>query len=131
MSEEKAEFRVSDRRHFRPDGEARDRDAVEESAGEEAGSVAARPESAAVDFASFVLSLAAQAVILLRGVGETPEAKTPADRDLEAARHIVSVLEMLQDKTEGRRTQEESRLLEDLLFELRMGYVARSQEGKQ
>ena len=45
---------------------------------------------------------------------------------LEAARQIISILEMLEEKTRGRRTPEESRILDELLFQLRMGYVQRA-----
>ena len=36
---------------------------------------------------------------------------------------------MLEDKTAGRRTREEDRLLEELLFELRMAYVQKRRAG--
>jgi hypothetical protein len=47
-----------------------------------------------------------------------------AETRLEQARHFIDLLGVLQQKTEGNRTPEESRILEDLLHELRMGYVA-------
>jgi hypothetical protein len=34
---------------------------------------------------------------------------------------------MLKDKTEGRRTPEEGRVLDELLFQLRMAYVQRQE----
>ena len=37
---------------------------------------------------------------------------------------MIGVLEMLKDKTEGRRTPQEDQLLDGLLYELRMAYVA-------
>lgn len=71
---------------------------------------------APVDFVGFLVSLAAQASLALHG--EKP--------GLRSARSIIAMLEMLQDKTEGRRTPEESRLLDQILYELRMAYVARA-----
>jgi hypothetical protein len=46
------------------------------------------------------------------------------------AREIIGILEMLKDKTEGRRTPDEDALLSELLFELRMAYVGRTRAGK-
>jgi hypothetical protein len=37
---------------------------------------------------------------------------------------MIAILEMLRDKTEGRRTPDEDAVLDGLLYELRMGYVA-------
>ena len=45
---------------------------------------------------------------------------------LAGARQIVAILEMLKDKTEGRRTANEDALLAELLFQLRMAYVERA-----
>jgi hypothetical protein len=127
MSEEKKGFTVNDRRLFTPDGQPRQTAqepppaprAAEQAAPRPGPVQGARPRQgdAPVDFSGFLLSLAAQAAQLLEG------------GDLRAARSLVGILEMLQDKTEGRRTPEESDVLEGLLYELRMGYVARSGTG--
>jgi hypothetical protein len=133
MSAEQSGFRVSDQRHFAADGTPRTDQteaappAVEQPA--EAEGPESTPLAAEVNFSSFILSLAAQASILLHA---DPSGKGDADlpaRDREGAQRIIAVLEMLQDKTEGRRTAEESRMLDGLLFELRMAYVGRSQRG--
>jgi hypothetical protein len=47
--------------------------------------------------------------------------------DLEGARAFITLLEVLNEKTEGRRTPEEDRVLESLLYQLRMEYLARTQ----
>jgi len=44
---------------------------------------------------------------------------------LEHARHFIDMLQMLQEKTEGNRTPEETQELETMLHELRLSYVAR------
>src|SRR5688500_7166066 len=141
MTEEKKPFTVSDRRHFTPEGEAR---AVEEKAPEAPraaaeASPAPRPEPAQpaapppeedevggpypVDFTGLVISLGTQAAMLLGGgpPGDGPEP------DPEGARAFITLLEVLQEKTEGRRTPEENQVLEGLLFQLRMEYVSRTQ----
>jgi hypothetical protein len=132
MSESDKSFTVSDRRHFTPDGRPRD-DNGEEAAGAlprgEASPTAGptAPPAGPADFCQFLLGLAAQAGMLMsapeREEGESPE------ESLEGARSIISILEMLKDKTEGRRTPAEEGLLADLLFQLRMAYVGKTRPG--
>jgi len=69
-----------------------------------------------VSFASFVVSLATSAMSHL---GEGPGAAM----DLELARHSIDVLGLLRDKTKGNLDDEESRLLETVLYETRMKYM--------
>ena len=47
---------------------------------------------------------------------------------LDQARYTIDTLEMLQQKTEGNRTPEESKEFEQVLHELRMAYLAVQQE---
>lgn len=72
-------------------------------------------------FSTFVLSLASSALVQL---GEVPDPATgKTARDLGLAKHSIDILAMLQQKVEKGLDQEESRLLEGLLYELRMKYV--------
>lgn len=73
-------------------------------------------------------TLGMQAMVALGLVPDPASGK--AETHLEQARHFIDLLDVLQQKTEGNRTAEESRMLEDLLHELRMGYVA-VQSGAQ
>jgi uncharacterized protein DUF1844 len=67
-------------------------------------------------------TLATQALIAL---GQVPNPLTgKAERDLDQAKHFINTLAMLEQKTAGNRTPEESRLLDNMLHELRMLYVA-------
>ena len=50
-----------------------------------------------------------------------------ADVSLPLAKHAIDTLEILQQKTEGNRTQDESDDLEAMLHQLRMAYVHVSQ----
>jgi hypothetical protein len=88
---------------------------------------APRPAPGPVEFGPFLLSLAAQAGALLSGAGASDG--LDAEDALAHAQSIIGVLEMLEDKTRGRRTADEDRLLEDLLFELRMAYVQKRRAG--
>lgn len=136
MSEEKKSFTIKDRRHFTADGQPRDEAATEpveatpaEPARDEPSGPAPAAEEPraggppAVDFAGFLLSIAAQASFALTGEGGEG---TP---DLAAARHFIALFEMLRDKTEGRRTPQEDEILQRILYELRMAYLARAQSG--
>ena len=132
-------FTVSDRRHFTAEGQPREDGSTSEAQGpakdgaqravpaSEARPVAPRAAAGPppkAEFLSFVMSLATQAGMFLDGHG-LPEGAS-GDEGLAAAQSIIAILEMLQDKTEGRRTAEESEVLEGLLYELRMAYVAKA-----
>jgi hypothetical protein len=52
-----------------------------------------------------------------------------ADVQLEQARHTIDMLTMLEQKTEGNRTPDESAELEGALHELRLTYLAISEEA--
>jgi hypothetical protein len=132
MSETEKPFTVSDRRHFTPEGRPR-----EESEGDRAPAPdpepvapvgeAGRPPAGPPDFSQFLIGLAAQAGILLSD--EAAEKGKDHAEALEGARSIIGILDMLKDKTEGRRTPAEDALLEDLLFQVRMAYVGRTRGG--
>lgn len=77
-----------------------------------------------VTFSTFVLSLASSALVHL---GEVPNPETGNTTRNEAlARNAIDVLTMLDDKTRNGLTPEESKLMRDVLYELRMKFVARS-----
>ncbi len=58
-------------------------------------------------------------------LGEVPDPDTgKQEKHPELARHSIDVLNMLDDKIANGLTDKEARLLKDVLFELRMKYVA-------
>lgn len=67
-------------------------------------------------------SLATQAMFALGRMAD-PQSGKPVE-NLEEARHIIDTLQLLEDKTKGNLSPEESALLQHLLYELRMEYVA-------
>jgi len=74
-----------------------------------------------VNFASFLISLGTQAFMHL---GEIPNPLTQKrEKDVTAAKQMIDLLGMLQTKTKGNVTGEEERLLQQLLFDLRLRYV--------
>lgn len=77
-----------------------------------------------VTFSTFVLSLASSALVHLGEVPNPETGKTSRDDDL--ARNAIDLLTMLDDKTRNGLTPEESKLMRDVLYELRMKFVAHS-----
>ncbi|MBI3332599.1 MAG: DUF1844 domain-containing protein [Candidatus Omnitrophica bacterium] len=77
------------------------------------------------DLRFFLSSLSMQAMTAL---GELPHPVTnQRHEDLEQARTLIDILGMLKEKTKGNLTGEEASLLDGVLYELRMKYVAKSQ----
>lgn len=76
----------------------------------------------AIDFSTFILSLSTSALYHL-GLMADPETGKPGPKNLALARQTVDTLEILQQKTRGNLEPEEARLLENLLFELRLRCV--------
>ena len=81
-----------------------------------------------IDFSTFVLSLAASAMVQL-GMAPGPEGETREAPDLAMARHTIDTLEMLADKTRGNLDADEERLLQSVLYEVRMTFV-RAEQGR-
>ena len=74
-----------------------------------------------VSFSNFLVSLASSAMLHL---GEAPDPVTrQAATDLPLARHTIDILGMLREKTKGNLDDDEGRLLETLVFDLRSKYV--------
>ncbi len=60
----------------------------------------------------------------LAGLGVLPQPDTnEPEVNLRAARAAIESLELLRAKTEGNRTPEETRLLDQALYELKMQYI--------
>lgn len=75
-----------------------------------------------------VSSLYIQGAMAL-GVLVDPATKKPK-LELEHAKHSIDLLTMLQEKTEGNRSPDESAELESALHELRLAYVTISEEAR-
>lgn len=135
-------FKVADRRRFSETGEARDTADTDPSAsgsteGSPPDSHRAQPEGQAapthaasseahpeINFSTFIIGLSAQA---LAHLGEMPDPMYQSIRvDLEAARQVIDILGLLQDKTKGNLDSAEAPLLESVLYDLRMKYVERA-----
>jgi len=75
-----------------------------------------------VDFSTFVLSLGTTALYQL-GVMPDPSSGEQVEADPLVAQQTIDTLEMLRDKTRGNLAEEERKLIDSLLYELRMRFV--------
>lgn len=74
------------------------------------------------------LSLSAAALTYLGQ--EVVPGKDKPEVNLLHARHTISTLEMLKLKTEGNRTEQESSLLDELLYQLRTAFIRAEAEQR-
>lgn len=140
-------FRVIDRRRFAADGSERAEDEPISSASPAqpakpaqaapGPAVAPDPELATPTgepyddtpgagleptFGTLLISLSTQALMYL---GEIPDLEGGAPRkDLAAARNIIDLIAVLERKTAGNLDADEAALLEQILYDLRMRFVA-------
>ena len=141
-------FTVQDKRRFSPDtGEAR-KDAPEEpnatvraaeqheqtaenerdtdrerliTIGADSARVPENEPLPEINFSTFVIGLSTQALMHLGEIGNPISGKV--ETDVPVAKHMIDILGMLKDKTRGNLNASEDRLMEDILFDLRMKYV--------
>ena len=75
-----------------------------------------------VDFSTFVLSWARPPSISWAPC-RTPRRGETAEADPLVAQQTIDTLEMIRDKTRGNLDEEERKLIDSLLYELRMRFV--------
>ena len=87
-------------------------------------------EERGATFTDFLLWLATMAAVQF---GDLPDPVTgnPVEPNIPAAGHLLEVIAMLQEKTSGNLSPTESKLLDDLLYELRMRFVQAQGEQKR
>jgi len=86
-------------------------------------------QESAITFTGFVLSLATTAAVHF---GDIPDPNTgeAGEPNLVAAGQMIEIIEMLQDRTQGNLSDPEAKLVDDLLYELRMRFV-QAQQGER
>lgn len=73
-----------------------------------------------LDFSTFILSLSTSVVMNL-GLVENPVTKQ-TEKEPAVAKQTIDLIELLKDKTKGNLTDEETKLLDDVLHELKVWY---------
>ena len=134
MAEEEAKqgtkgFTVQDRRRFSPDtGEARE-EAAEQTdthvkTSEDRPQATDAPTGEAlpeINFSTFVIGLSTQALMHLGEISNPMSGQV--EIDVPTAKQMIDILGLLKEKTRGNLNASEDRLMEDILFDLRMKYV--------
>ena len=83
-------------------------------------------ESFQIDFSTFIMSLTSSAFYHL---GDMPDPSTgKKEVNLPAVQQTIDMLVMLREKTKGNLKEDEKKLLEQLVYELQVKYVAKTKE---
>src|SRR5688500_2459921 len=82
-----------------------------------------------LDFSTLILSMASTAMVQL-GVVHGPGGDIPAP-DLDAAKQAIDILAILEEKTRGNLDDAEEKLLQSLLYDLRVAYVDAQKKQKR
>ncbi len=83
-------------------------------------------ESFQIDFSTFIMSLTSSAFYHL---GDMPDPSTgKKEVNLPAVQQTIDMLIMLREKTKGNLKEDEEKLVEQLIYELQVKYVAKTKE---
>ena len=79
-----------------------------------------------IDFSAFIMSLTSSAFYHL---GDMPDPSTgKKEVNLPAVQQTIDMLIMLREKTKGNLKEDENKLLEQLIYELQVKYVAKTKK---
>jgi len=120
-------FKVEDRRRFSPEtGEPRGES--EQPSGEKTSQAERNAEGPAaqgklpeISFSTFVISLSTQALMHLGEMANPLSGKV--EIDIPVAKQVIDIIGVLRDKTRGNLDSGEEKLMDEVLFDLRMRYV--------
>jgi hypothetical protein len=148
MAEEKKEFEVKDRRIFsqdsqedaskeaaakvdaspadetRADSSDEQSRVTEKTATSETDQSEDMPPLPEINFATFVVSLNASALLHLGAIEDPTTGET--NKNLPMAKQTIDILSMLAEKTTGNLSTDEEKLLKNILYDLRIIYVKES-----
>ena len=74
-----------------------------------------------INFPTFIISLNASALVNLGAIEDPASGKKV--KDLPIAKQTIDILSMLEEKTRGNLTEEEEKILKNILYDLRIIYV--------
>ncbi|MFW0884920.1 DUF1844 domain-containing protein [Candidatus Acidulodesulfobacterium sp. H_13] len=135
---DKQQFKVVDKRRFsedenvgesdvKPEGESAPKqdskpvDVADKETGKESENSSEAPTFGA-DFATFIYSLNTQALLFL---GKVPNPSTGKyEKDVKMAKYLIDTIEMLSKKTKGNLDENETKLVENVLYDIRMAYIS-------
>ena len=128
--ENEKSFKVVDKRKVsEPENESDVKEATEAKQAEtEKGPEGPQePQSAEIpsfeaDFATFIYSLNTQALLFLGKIPNPISKKY--EKDIGTAKYLIDTIDMLYKKTKGNLDENESKLIENVLYDLRMAYIS-------
>ena len=126
MAEEEKGFVIKDRRSFDEGGALKEEKPEETAPQKEEEKGAPKEETRQtplpeVNFSSLVISLSSSALLHL---GEIADPQTgQKHKDLGLAKHTIDTVALLKEKTKGNLTDEETKIIESVLTDLRWLYV--------
>ncbi len=131
MAENKnEEIRVEDRRHFDQEGNPIVQEEQRESSSTQEQAKTERTETSQTSGSSpgfdFVAILFTYVHTALMYLGEVKDPEGKESENIEGARQMIDILEVMQQKTKGNLTNEEAQYLESALFDLRMRYMKKA-----
>jgi len=123
-------YTVEDRRYLHKSEEEKAKIREEEAAGQAGAATPEEPEpppssqdlpQPEITFTSFLISLSSSAFIHL---GDIPDPATgEVKKDLPLAKQTIDLLGLLREKTSNNLLEEEEKLFDYLLYDLRMRYL--------
>ncbi len=79
-----------------------------------------------IDFSTFIMSLTSSAFYHLGDIADPTTGKKEVN--LPAVQQTIDMLIMLREKTKGNLKEDENKLLEQLIYELQVKYVAKTKK---
>jgi hypothetical protein len=123
-------FVVKDKRLFTEAGEAKSTEEQATPAAEEPKPVppeaaqsgkGKEPDYPPINFTNFVLSLSTSALFHFGDFPDPESGKT--QKNLPAAKQTIDILDMLNEKAKGNLNENETNLIQGILYELKLRYV--------
>jgi hypothetical protein len=86
-------------------------------------------QKSTINFSSFLLSLSTQTFISLGEMKNPVTGETGVN--LDAAKQLIDIICMLQERTKGNLEPEEKKLLENILYDVRLKYIEKSKQEEK
>ncbi len=106
--------------------EALDQDSQAEAQKKDPTKEQAASQPFKIDFSTFIMSLTSSAFYHLGDIADPETGKT--ETNLPAVQQTIDMLIMLKEKTQGNLSEEEGKLLEQLIYELQMKFMKKSKK---
>ena len=120
MAEEKTDFIMKDKENSEKD--SKEKTETKDKSTQQDSETTHLP---AINFPTFVISLNASALMNLGAIEDPTTGKR--SKNLPMAKQTIDILTMLDEKTRGNLTEEEEKIMKNVLYDLRIIYVKETQ----